>query len=233
LFLTTYWKEAYYCKIDFGSVLRKIVYCANILKIWVMKVTIKVLLLSSLLCAFSSTKRLEAQTTRTSNIELANGLWFNGKSFEARMMYSVDGRFASHKPSRIDTVIDLTGTFIVPPFGEAHNHNVGTGVEDWEKKAIQRYLKDGIFYVKIQGNLPMNDDMKKHLAINTPAGIDVSFAQGNLTASKSHPIPLIERVLLPQGYFPGFTKKTLKDYRYFTIDNENELEKKWPLILRF
>src|SRR5262245_40961046 len=40
-----------------------------------------------------------------------------------------------------------------------------------------------------------------------------------------------EMVWIQQKLYPGFTRETLKDYRYFTIDSEADLEKKWPLLL--
>jgi hypothetical protein len=135
------------------------------------------------------------------------------------------------KPARIDTTLDLSGTWIVPPFAEAHNHNIGTGVLAWDKKAIQNYLAAGVFYVKIMGNLPINDSAKDILGIGRCNSVDALFAQGNITASHGHPIGLVES-LLAKGFYPGYTKETLKDYRYFTIDSERELERKWPLILK-
>src|SRR5204863_103068 len=50
------------------------------------------------------------------------------------------------------------------------------------------------------------------------------------TATGGHPIPLAEDVLLPAGYFPGYTKETLKDYYYFILDSELDLQNKWPRI---
>jgi imidazolonepropionase-like amidohydrolase len=165
------------------------------------------------------------------NVALTNGKWFNGKSFDSRTVYSVNGRFKFKKPARIDNTLDLAGAWIVPPFSEAHNHNIGTGVEEGDKQTIQKYIADGVFYVRIQGNLPLTDEMKQRLLINRQNSLDVALAQGSLTATGGHPIALVERVLLPQGYFPGYTKETLKDFRYFTIDSEADLEKKWSLIL--
>jgi imidazolonepropionase-like amidohydrolase len=183
------------------------------------------------LAALSALCQAEPQSPAPSNVALINGKWFNGRSFESRRaVYSVNGRFTFKKPARVDRALDLAGTWIVPPFGEAHNHNIGTGVEEWDKKAIQAYLADGVFYVKIQGNLPLTDDMKHRLSINQRDSVDVVLAQGSLTASGGHPIRLVES-LLGRGYYPGYTKETLKDHRYFTIDSEAELEKKWPLIL--
>ena len=164
-------------------------------------------------------------------VAFVNGKWFDGQSFEARTVYSVKGQLTSQKPAGVDQTLDLAGTYIVPPFGEAHNHNLGTGVEDWDKKAIRKYLTDGVYYVKIQGNLPLTDEMKLRLGVNRPDSIDVALAQGTLTAPGGHPSFLVGEILLRQGYFPGYTKETLKDYRYFTLESEADLDKKWPAIL--
>lgn len=68
--------------------------------------------------------------------------------------------------------------------------------------------------------------------MNSKTGLDVSFAQANMTASDGHPSFLVNQILLPQGYFPGYTKESLKDYRYFVIDSEADIKQKWPVILR-
>ena len=175
--------------------------------------------------------QVEPRSERPPNIALVNGKWFNGRSFDTRTVFSVDGRFTSRKPARVYRTLDLAGTWIVPPFAEAHNHNIGTGVEERDRKAIHKYLNDGVFYVKIDGNLPLTDETKRRLSINRPDGVDAVVSQGTLTRTEGHPIVLLERVLLPKGYFPGHTKETLKDHRYFTIDSEAELENKWSLIL--
>jgi hypothetical protein len=175
--------------------------------------------------------QLKAQSTASRNVALVNGKWFNGKSFETRTLYAVNGRFTAKKPARVDRTLDLSGTWIVPPFGEAHNHNIGTGIEERDKEAIKKYLTDGVFYVKIQGNLPLNDKSKQELSINRPESIDVVFSQGSITSAGGHPIPLVER-LLAQGYYPGHTRQSLRDYRYFTIDSDSELDQKWPFVLK-
>jgi imidazolonepropionase-like amidohydrolase len=182
------------------------------------------------LAALGKSFESKARSTASQNVALVNGKWFNGKSFETRTLYAVNGRFTAKQPARVDRTLDLSGTWIVPPFGEAHNHNIGTGIEDRDKEAIRKFLTDGVFYVKIQGNLPLTDEMKRRLSINRPDSIDVIFAQGSLTSAGGHPITLVERLLL-QGYYPGHTRESLKDYRYFTIDSEAELDQKWPLVL--
>ena len=171
----------------------------------------------------------------SSTIALPNGRWFDGQSFELRTAYSVDGRLTFRKPARVDRTIDLAGSWVVPPFGEAHNHNI-TGwehdaVEERNRNAISKYVADGVFYVKIQGSFPLSDALRRRLPINRPGTPDVAFAQTFLTATGGHPIALHEQLLLPRGYYPGLAKAALADQAYFTIDSEADLETKWPRIL--
>jgi hypothetical protein len=58
------------------------------------------------LCAIT----LVAQAQKPPNIALVNGKWFNGKSFDARTVYSVNGRFTFSKPGHLDRTLDLAGT---------------------------------------------------------------------------------------------------------------------------
>jgi hypothetical protein len=164
-------------------------------------------------------------------IALVNGRWFNGTEFEPRTMYSIDARFASRRPDRIDRTLDLSGSWIVPPFGEAHNHNIDGAVEERSRQALARYLVDGVFYVKIQGNYPLSEELRRQLPMNRPDGPDVLLAQAFVTATGGTPIQLHEDVLLPQGYYPGMTKDQLRDRLYVTIDSAAELKEKWPHIL--
>lgn len=187
-----------------------------------------IVLLSLTIAVFGSAAG--AQTVP--NTELRNGRWFDGTAFKPRTMYSVDGRFTSKKPAKIDESVDLAGLWVIPPFAEGHNHRPATGVEEWDRRAINNFLTAGVFYVKTMGNLPIDEDGKKALGLNRPDGLDVVFGQGSITGSGGHPIGLIEDVLMRQGYFPGFTKERLRDYRYFTVDSAEELERKWPAVLR-
>jgi hypothetical protein len=169
---------------------------------------------------------------KPSNIAFTNGNWFNGESFEVRQMYVVGGRFTRTRPATVDVSLDLTGLWIVPPFGDAHNHSIGNIVAEWDTKAIRHYLADGVFYVKIQANHPLSDEEKTRRGINRPDSIDVKLAQAAITASGGHPFGLVKNVLMPLGYFPGRSLDDLKDVDYFVIDSEQDLERKWPAILR-
>lgn len=167
-------------------------------------------------------------------VALTNGRWFNGTAFEPRVaMYSVDGRLTLTRPARVDQTIDLTGTWVVPPFGEAHNHNLSNGTTEAEDRvAVRRYLDEGVLYVKSQGNLPPSEELKRRLPINQPGAVEVAFSHGSLTATRGHPTVLVNAVLAAGG-FPGHTPESLADLRYFTIDSAADLERKWPALLAY
>ena len=164
-------------------------------------------------------------------IAFTNGRWFDGTSFQARTAYSVSGTLSFSKPPQVDRALDLSGAWVVPPFAEAHNHNIDGAVEARSLAAIRRYIADGVLYVKIQGNYPLTEEQRRRLPINRPGAPDVAFAQAFITATGGHPSVLHEQILLPQGYYPGITKDGLRDRVYFTIDTEEELAAKWPRIL--
>lgn len=158
-----------------------------------------------------------------------NGLWFDGKSFKPLTVYAVDGRFTFRKPTRVDRTLNLKGAYVIPPFAEAHNHNLITG--SLVTEMVPRYLNEGVFYTKMQSSLPHFTGQILH-RLNRHDSVDVVFANGPLTATGGHPVALRER-LLGQGIYPGFTKETLNNQGYVLIDSETDLEKKWAMILSF
>ena len=158
-----------------------------------------------------------------------NGLWFDGKSFKPLTVYAVDGRFTFRKPTRVDRTLNLKGAYVLPPFAEAHNHNLITG--SLVNEMVPRYLNEGVFYAKMQSSLPHFTGQILH-RFNRHDSVDVVFANGPLTATGGHPVALRER-LLERGIYPGFTKETLNNQGYVLIDSESDLEKKWAMILSF
>lgn len=166
----------------------------------------------------------KASWTAPKNHEFVNGVWFDGERFRNKKFYSVGGFLSFDKPAQIDSIVNLNGKYVIPPFGEAHNHNVeySERVDD----VIRKYLRDGIFYVKNPNNLPA---VKKQLLnkINVPTSIDAVFANGGLTATGGHPLGVVKRNL-ERGANPtdwaegGF---------YFVVDNLTDLDRKWEQIL--
>ncbi len=151
---------------------------------------------------------------------------WDGKSFRTRDIVVAGDRIVDAPAGSASHRVDLKGGYVVPPFCEAHNHNLGAAEDN--DATIAGYLREGIFYVGILSNLPKLTDPVRH-TYNTPTSVDVIFANGPLTASGGHPIRLRE-TLLERGQYPGFTKETLPGQGYFVIDNEADLQRHWPTI---
>src|SRR5688572_32503575 len=133
---------------------------------------------------------LSSSAAAQSTIAFTNGRWFNGTAFETRDFYSVNGVLRSQRPAAVDTTIDLRGGFVIPPFGEAHNHNVeGSARTD---AVLSRYLAEGIFYVLNPNSLPQSRTQVGS-RINQPGKIDVIFANGGLNVTGGHPWDLVQR----------------------------------------
>ena len=164
------------------------------------------------------------QQSSSKTYEFLHGQWFDGQKFRNKRFYSVNGVLTSKKPVRVDSVVDLTGKYVIPPFGEAHNHNVeDSGRID---ELIQKYLQDGIYYVKNPNNLPKARASLLN-KINIPTSVDVAFANGGLTASGGHPLGIVKRNLergaKPEDWAEGGF--------YFIVDKLADLDRKWGRVL--
>lgn len=92
------------------------------------------------------------------SLRFDNGLWFDAERFVPATVFVQYGqlRFAkSKKDARApaEQVIDLAGRHVTAPFCEAHNHNLGLADEADNERFTYRYLRDGVFYVKLLSNL--------------------------------------------------------------------------------
>lgn len=162
-------------------------------------------------------------TPRTHGFAYTNGQWFDGQRFEAATVYAVDGRLTRTAPGVIDTTIDLAGGWVVPPFAEAHNHNVESSRF---ARVNEKYLREGIFYIKNPNSLerftaPIRD------SLGTPQTIDAVFSGGGLTSAGGHPIEIADRMI-------GFGRWSDADGEggfYWTIDDTDELAARWDSIL--
>lgn len=174
---------------------------------------------------FSRSVRAQMVVTRPElNLVFTNGNWFNGRSFEHKTVYSVAGRLTFRRPAHIDGAIDLHHGFVVPPFAEAHNHNV-EGLNNLDT-LIASYLRHGIFYVKNPNNLARDRDALL-ARLDRPDSIDVSFSNGSFTGSGGHPLEIPERLI----HTGKWTQADAEGGFFYTVDNAAELEKKWPDLL--
>lgn len=140
-----------------------------------------------------------ARPAAAQHYELRGGRWFDGHRFAPqRVVYVVDGRFTANRPARVDSTIDLSGRFIVAPYGEAHNHNI----EDAPPATIAKYLNAGIFYVK-DPESSVEARANAVSVLNIPTSIDGVFAGPAFTSPGGHPSGLVRRNIARGGMRPG------------------------------
>lgn len=162
-------------------------------------------------------------------IEFRNGRWYDGAGFQERVFYAVDGVLSGRRPDSVTRVVDLAGGYVIPPFGEAHNHRP----DGWPGSAaghIAQFLEHGVFYVMNPNAFP---SMVRTLAgeINHPASLDVVFAFGGLTPPGSHVTELYQRNV-DRGVFPdGWTRERLDGEGYVIVRDRADLDAKWPTLL--
>ena len=179
-------------------------------------------------CSPHSTTASHLSSPASRTIELRNGQWFDGTKFVDRTMYSVDGFFAENRPARVDTVIDLQHDYVVPPFGEAHNHNIDATTATAARVVVDKYFRDGVFYVQNPANV-LRARAGLVGFINVPTGIDATFANAALTGPGGHPMGLFLRNL-GRGAMVATDSNSTSGFLW-TIADRADLDRKWPQIL--
>ena len=161
--------------------------------------------------------------------EFTGGNWFDGERFLARSVYSVDGILSLTKPAEIDQSTDLAGGYVVPPFGEAHNHDLASGHRVAEQSA--RYLWDGVYYVKQQSAFSTSAPVIRN-KLDGPGTVDAVFAFAPVTGPGGHPIRLRE-TFFDRGYYEGEfeSKEEIAGIGYTLVQDEADLDRKWPQLL--
>ena len=184
--------------------------------------------------AVAMARAARAQTTRGDQgvaradpaplYEYRNGRWFDGRGFVERKMYSQYGVFVREPSAAPDSVVDLEGRWVVPPYAEAHNHNVEAGPGFEER--VRRYLAHGVFYVKNPDVLPSHVVPIRD-QVNRPGSIDVSFAFGGITAPGGHPIGVVRRNV-ERGVW---SRDAGEGAFYYAVGDSSDLAVKWPALL--
>ena len=168
-------------------------------------------------------------------IAFKNGQWFNGQDFERKSLYSVDGVFQEAYSKSPDTIIDLKDGYVVPPFGDAHTHNLADPEE--VDPLLNKYMQQGVFYVQVLTNYTSKADSLS-MRFATPQTIDVKYANGGLTSTLGHPHLAYETSALGLHWSAIFSQRDrIKNSRiaendaYWFLDNTKDVEQKWGDIL--
>jgi len=174
-------------------------------------------------------------SAETKNYELSGGQWFDAKTFVRKQFYVTNGIFTEKRPKHVDQTIELGNMFVLPPFGDAHTHAFANPGDI--EKIVASNLKDGIFYALDLTN-SIRGKRSVESFVNKPSSMDVAYANAGLTATLGHPILSAEVTAnhIPWDQLGQHWQQLLKSHTaegdvYFVIDDDAELQRKWPAII--
>lgn len=159
--------------------------------------------------------------------EYRGGQWFDGTAFVPRTLYVVGDVFATRRPSRVDTTIDLAGGYVVPPFADAHQHLIDPTAL---RQTIAGFLRDGIFYIKDQSNSPAGR-LPIEPIVNRPTSIDFISANQGWTSPGGHPTEIIARGAQFSPQIAAYVRDSLDYGAAMLVDTPDDVDKHWPLFL--
>lgn len=167
-----------------------------------------------------------------------NGRWLIDNRFKKINVFSVNGLISFIEPKKVDSIIDLNEKFVIPPFGDAHTHNLDGGYN--LKEMITKYLTEGVFYVQVLGNNGEGSNAVRP-ALEKFKKIDVTYANGLLTSTYGHGFypyePLAMGIYAPflQFKYADSIKKSriVENKAYYFLDTKADVDLKWPLIMRY
>lgn len=186
--------------------------------------TIKYVVIALLVAACASVQRTTPAPAH--GVEYRGGLWFDGNGFRPRTMYVADGVLHSSRPQQVDSVVDLGGGYVVPPFGDAHQHLIDPRIE----MTIRSFLSDGIFYVKDQMNAPVMRRLIDPL-LNKPTSFDYISANQGWTSPGGHPVEVIKRAPPMPGPMSAFLRDSLDPGIVNQVDTKADIDKRWAYFL--
>ncbi|KFL37166.1 amidohydrolase family protein [Arenimonas donghaensis] len=159
----------------------------------------------------------------TSGTAYENGRWFDGEQFVAATWYVVDGRLTRQQPDRLSGRVDLAGGHVVPPFAEAHNHNLQNA---WGVTRMrQAYVDQGVMYAAMLCGDPLSTTAARE-ALGPSPGVDVLFASACISSADGHPLRMARQQ--PDGSLAPV--QDIHDKSYIVMDTVADIERKWPLV---
>jgi imidazolonepropionase-like amidohydrolase len=167
---------------------------------------------------------------------LQGGRWFDGERFVPLTMYVVGDTLYQRVPERIDSTVDLSNGWIVPPFGDAHTHSLD-GLFQLDQQRAQ-YRAEGTFYVQVLTNTVLGAAQVRD-TFRRRGTIDVAYANAGITATLGHPFLAYEpraMGIYDQAGFEARRDEVCSSRRslgnaYWFVNNPVELDTVWPAVL--
>lgn len=167
--------------------------------------------------------------------EFRNGQWFNGKEFAPATWYVSKGVLVKKAPSKIDSVIDLSNRWVIPPMGDAYCMSVAGN--SLASSQLNSYMSEGIYYLQILGNTKEGRTAIQQI-INKPDSPDAIFANGAITGTLGYPFVEYEgpvhKIRTEQEVKDRYAylkeQRTLLGDGYWFLDSKDAVDRSWAAI---
>lgn len=156
-----------------------------------------------------------------------NAQIWNGKEFQPGSLIVQNGVFVENDAALATETTDLAGAYVLPPFCDAHSHDIQSSFE--LENTLARLRGDGVAYVKVLSSIPeYSAEIRRRL--NRADGVEAAFAGPPITGPGGHPIPLQLR-LHGHGAYPGVTVAELDGFARIVVQSKPEIEAAWPGLI--
>jgi hypothetical protein len=170
------------------------------------------------------------------NYAFKNASWYNGTDFTPATWYVVNGVFSKKAPSKVDSVIDLMGRWVIPPSGDAYSSCLADNPSS--ALYLDLYRKEGAFYVQVLSNTQEGRIAVAPL-LNKAGALQAAFANGGITCTTGYPFMRFEGpaqgIRNPQLWGQHYEKikagTKMLGNGYWYIDNKEALSANWPRML--
>lgn len=189
----------------------------------------------SFLCFILAHAALSAQKS-TPVYAFTNGNWYNGNGFSPATWYTVGGKLTKKAPAQVDSVIDLSGRWVVPPLGDAYSSSIA-GNPSVENQ-LKFYLDEGVFYLQILENTQEGRKAAEAAAkkIDSP---DLVFANGGITCTLGYPFLKYEgpaqgirdQKTMAERYDQIRNNRAQEGDGYWFVDSKDAVNKVWNKIM--
>lgn len=164
-----------------------------------------------------------------------NGNWYNGDAFTPATWYSVGGKLTKKAPAKVDSVVDLSGRWVIPPLGDAFSSCVAGNSSTANQ--LKFYAEEGVFYLQILGNT-LEQRKTVEQALTQPGLPDVAFANGGITCLLGYPFLQYEGLAhgvrnpqtLAERYEEIKNNRKAEGDGYWFVDSKSALDKIWPKL---
>ena len=180
---------------------------------------------------FDLSANAQTSSPRIETYQFTNGNWFDGKTFKRKVFYSVNGVLTQKRPQQIDETVDLKNGFVIPPFAEAHTHQLDIQSKLAEQEL--KFIKEGTMYAMVLTN-GANNAAANRLKLNKPGALDVLYANGGITRTGQHPAFAYERNAsgIAEWWLPENVKIIQAAHKeennsYWFFDTIDDVDKKW------